>query len=126
MPTVRAACGGRLEDRLDVSAEPYEQRSPLVCVDDKRDPWGSDTRQALPVRPGQPRRYDYEERRAGTCTLCLGFEPLRGWRHVDVTQRRTAHDLAVRMQARVDGHVPEAAVSRVVLAHLPPHPPAAL
>jgi DDE superfamily endonuclease len=52
------------------------------------------TRTPLPARPGQPQRYDYEYVRNGTANLFLVFEPLLGWRHARVTERRTARDLA--------------------------------
>jgi hypothetical protein len=115
-----------MEDILDLYAEPYDQRDPLVCCDAKLYPMVSETRQALPVRPGQPRRYAYEYRREGTCNLCICVEPLRGWRHVEVTARRTAHDFAACMQDLVDVHFPEATVISVVLDNLNTHPPAAL
>jgi transposase len=85
-----------------------------------------ETRPALPVRPGQPRRYDDEYRREGTGNLCMCFEPLRGWRHVEVTHRRTAQDFAAGMKDLVDVHFPEAAVISVVLDNLHTHTPAAL
>jgi DDE superfamily endonuclease len=115
-----------MADLLDLSAEPYDQRYPLVCFDEQRYQRVSETRQALPVRPGQPRRYDYEYRREGTCNLFRCFEPLRGWRHVEVTGRRTAHDFAACMKDLVDVHFPEATVIRVVLDNLNTHTPAAL
>jgi hypothetical protein len=115
-----------MEDILDLYAEPYDQRYPLVCFDEKLYQLVSETRQALPVRPGQPRRYDYEYRREGTCNLFMCFEPLGGWRHVEVTDRRTAQDFAVCMKELVDVYFPEAAVISVVLDHLNTHTPAAL
>jgi hypothetical protein len=115
-----------MEDLLDLYAEPYDRRYPLVCFDEKLYQMVSETRQALPVRPGQPRRYDYEYRREGTCNLFMCFEPLRGWRHVEVTPRRTAHDFAACMKDLVDVHFPEAAVISVVLDNLNTHSPAAL
>jgi DDE superfamily endonuclease len=115
-----------MEDILDLYAEPYDQRYPLVCFDEKLYQLVSETRQALPVRPGQPRRYDYEYRREGTCNLFMCFEPLRGWRHVEVTDRRTAQDFAVCMKELVDVHFPEADVISVVLDTLNTHTPAAL
>ena len=115
-----------MEELLDWYAEPYDQRYPLVCFDEKLYQLVRETRQALPVRPGQPRRYDYEYRREGTCNLFLCFEPLRGWRHVAVTDRRTAHDVAACMKDLVDVHFPEAAMISVVLDHLHTHTPAAL
>jgi hypothetical protein len=115
-----------MEDILDLYAEPYDQRYPLVCFDEKLYQLVSETRQALPVRPGQPRRYDYEYRREGTCNLFMCFEPLGAWRHVEVTDRRTAQDFAVCMKELVDIHFPEAAVISVLLDNLNTHTPAAL
>jgi hypothetical protein len=115
-----------MEDILDLYAEPYDQHYPLVCFDEKLYQMVSETRQALPVRPGQPRRYDYEYRREGTGHLFMCFEPLRGWRHVEVTARRTAQDFATYMKELVEVHFPEAAVISVVLDNLNTHTPAAL
>jgi hypothetical protein len=54
------------------------------------------------------------------------FEPRRGWRHVKVTDRRTAQDCAYGMKDVVDTPFPQAMVIRVVLDHLHTHTPAAL
>ena len=54
----------------------------------------AETRIALPLQPGRPRRIDYEYRRNGTCNLFTTVEPLTDWRHVEVTERRTALDFA--------------------------------
>jgi hypothetical protein len=126
MPTGSAECVWRLADLLELSAEPHDRRYPLVCVDGKLYHMVSDTRQTLPVRPGQPRRYDDAYRREGTCNLFRCCEPLRGWRQVEVTSRRTAQDCAGCMRELVEVHVPEAEVISVVRDHLNTHSPAAL
>jgi DDE superfamily endonuclease len=54
------------------------------------------------------------------------FEPLHGWRHAKVTDRRTAQDFASCLQDLVDVHFPQATVIRVVLDNLNTHTPAAL
>ncbi len=54
------------------------------------------------------------------------FEPLRGWRHVKVTDRRTAQHLAYCLNDLVATHCPQATVISVVLDNLNPHTPAAL
>jgi hypothetical protein len=115
-----------MEDILDLYAEPYDRQYPLVCFDEKLHQLVSDTRQALPVRPGQPLRYDYEYRREGTCNLFMCVEPLGGWRHVEITDRRTAQDFAQCMKDLVDVHVPEATLISVILDNLNTHTPAAL
>ena len=115
-----------MEDILDLYAEPYDPQYPLVCFDESPYQLVSEVCQPLPVRPGQPRRHDYEYRRAGTCNLFMFFEPLRGWRHVKVTDRRTAQDFAYCMKDLVDTHFPQATVISVVLDNLNTHTPAAL
>jgi DDE superfamily endonuclease len=115
-----------MEDLLDLSAEPYDRHYPLVCFDEKLYQLVSEVRQALPVRPGQPRRYDDEYRREGTYNVLMFVEPSQGWRHVKVTNRRTAQDFALCMKDLVDVHFPEATVVSVVLDNLNTHTPAAL
>ena len=77
-------------------------------------------------RPGRERRQDYEYRREGTRNLFLACEPLAGWRHVAVTQRRTMQDFAQQMRWLVDEAYPEAEVVRVVLDNLNTHRRASL
>jgi hypothetical protein len=115
-----------MEDVLDLYAEPYDPQYPVVCFDESPYQLVSEVRQPLPVRPGRPARYDYEYRREGTCNLFMFFEPLRGWRHAKVTDRRTTQDFAYCMQDLVDVHCPQATVISVVLDNLNTHTPAAL
>jgi hypothetical protein len=80
----------------------------------------SETKLPLPVRNGKPRRYDFEYRREGTCNLFMFLQPLAGWRHVKVTDRRTKQDFAGCMQDLVGIHFPEAEKIRGV--GQPQHP----
>ena len=115
-----------MADLLDVYAEPYDPPYPVICVDESPSQLVSDVRHPLPTTPGLPARYDYAYRREGTGNLCMCFQPLRGWRHVPVTARRTARDFAQCMNDSVDVHVPTATLISVVLDNLNPHTPAAL
>jgi DDE superfamily endonuclease len=115
-----------MEDILELYAEPYDPRYPVVCFDEKLHQLVSEVRQPLPAVPGKPGRYDYEYRREGTCNLFMFFQPLRGWRHIKVTERRTARDFAQGMRDLVDVHFPRAALISVVLDNLNTHTPAAL
>ena len=49
------------------------------------------------------------------------FEPLKGYRHVEVTNQRTAVDFAQQMKWLVDEAYPDATVVRVVLDNLNTH-----
>ncbi len=115
-----------MEDVLDLYAEPYDPRRPVVCFDETSTQLLSEPRPALPAKPGRPRRQDYEYRREGTRNLFLTCEPLRGWRHVAITQRRTQQDFAHQMRWLVDQAYPEVQVVRVVLDNLNTHRAASL
>lgn len=116
----------RMEDILDLYAEPYDPRRPVVCFDERPYQLLSDAQEPLPMEPGQPRREDYEYERKGSCNFFLIFQPLTGWRHVEVTERRRSEDFAWQMKWLVDVAFPEAEVIRVVLDNLSTHTPAAL
>ena len=103
-----------MEDVLDLYAEPYDPQRPVVCFDETSTQLLAETRPVLPAQPGRPRRQDYECRREGTRNLFLACEPLAGWRHVAVTQRRTMQDFAHQMRWLVDEACPEVGVVRVV------------
>ena len=110
-----------MEDVLDLYAEPYDPKRPVVCFDETSTQLLADTRPPLPPEPGRPLRQDYEYRREGTRNLFLACEPLAGWRHVAVTQRRTMQDFAHQMRWLVDEAYPEVPVVRLVLDNLNTH-----
>ena len=87
-----------MEDLLDLYAEAFDPRRPVVCFDELPYQLVAETCLPLPLRPGKPIRYDYEYRRNGTCNLFMFFQPLAGWRHVEVTEQRTKRDFAYRMK----------------------------
>jgi transposase len=80
----------------------------------------------VPAAPGQPAREDYEYERNGVANLFLLTEPLRGWREVIVTARRTAVDFAQVIQELVDVHYPQAERIVLVLDNLNTHSGASL
>ena len=85
-----------------------------------------ETRLPMPSMPRYPLRYDYEYQRNGTRNLFMFCEPLRGYRHVEVTNQRTAVDFAEQMKWLVDVAYPEAEVVCVVLDNLNTHKVASL
>jgi transposase len=115
-----------MEDVLEVYTRPYDPRYPQVCLDESCRQVVGDVREPLPAVPGYPAREDYEYERHGVCQLFLVCEPLRGWRHVSVTTRRTKQDWARCIQELVDVHYPQAERIVLVLDNLNIHVPAAL
>ena len=102
-----------MEDVLDVYHRPYDEKRPVVAVDEASKQLVGEAVQPIPAQPGQPERFDYEYVRNGTANLFMISEPLAGWRHVMVTERRTAKDFAEVVRWLAEDVYPEA--ERVVL-----------
>jgi len=97
-----------MEDVLDVYTQPHDPETPLVCLDETSKQLVAETRTPIPMKPGRPQRADYEYERSGTANLFMLFAPLEGFRHVEVTQRRTAIDYAKILKDLSDVHFPHA------------------
>jgi hypothetical protein len=110
-----------MEDVLDLYHQPYDPKHPQVCMDETSKQLVSEIIQPIPASPGQVERYDYEYERQGVANLFILFEPLAGWRHLKVTERRTKQDWALLMKELVDVHYPEAETIRLVLDNLNTH-----
>lgn len=115
-----------MEDVLDVYHRPYNPKRPLVCFDEGSKQLTKETRQPLPTRPGDVAKYDYEYERNGTRNLFIFFAPLEKWRHVKITEHRTAIDFAYCMRDLVDIHFPDAEIIDIVMDNLNTHTPASL
>lgn len=115
-----------MEDVLDLYSQPYDPLRPQVCVDERPCVLHADKLEPLPMKVGQPARYDYEYERKGSCNLFMLFQPLAGWRQATVTARRASPDFAYLLRDLVDLHFPEALVIRLVLDNLSTHTFAAL
>lgn len=76
------------------------------------------------MKPGRVIRVDYEYVRKGTANLFMFVQPLGGWRHVKVTERRTKEDFAQCLVDLVDVHFPHADRIKLVLDNLNTHSPA--
>ena len=115
-----------MEDVLDLYEEPYDLKRPKVNFDETSKQLIEETRVALPAKPGQTERFDYEYKRNGTRNLFMFCEPQQGLRHIEITERRTMQDFAHQMKWLVDEAYPEAEVIRVVMDNLNTHKPASL
>jgi hypothetical protein len=60
-----------MEDVLDVYHRAYDERRPVVCIDEQPRQLVGEARQPLPARPGAPARYDYEYTREGVASLIV-------------------------------------------------------
>jgi len=126
IPEVDGTYVARMEDVLDLYAEPPDPKRPVVCFDESPTQLIGEVRQPIPAMPGQIERYDCEYRRNGTANLFVFLDAHQPWRTVKVTDSRTALDFAQCMRDLVDLHYPKAERIRVVLDNLSTHSPGAL
>ena len=121
-----------MEDVLDVYQRPFDEKQPLICLDEASKQLLCDLRPALPMEPkteyapGHSIRQDSEYKRNGTANLFMVCAPLLGWRHVEVTDRRTSVDFAHIIKTLVDEQFPNAEKIVLVLDNLNTHTPASL
>jgi transposase len=126
VPKIDGEYVARMEDVLDLYAEPPDPARPVVCLDESPVQLIGEVREPIPAAPGQIERVDYEYRRNGTLNLFVAVDANRPWRKVSVTERRTAQDYAERLRELVDVDFPDAACIRVVQDNLSTHTPGAL
>jgi hypothetical protein len=125
-PKASAAFVAPMEDVLEVYTRPHDPARPLVCLDETSKQLVEETRRPQPMQPGQPARHDYEYKRNGTRNIFMMFAPLEGWRHAEVTERRTAIDYAKILRDLSDIHWPKAEKITLVQDNLNTHSPASL
>jgi hypothetical protein len=116
----------QMEEVLDLYEERPDPKRPLVCVDESQKEQRQDVIPPEPVAQDKPYRYDHEYVHNGRSNLFMIFAPHQAWRHVKVTEQRTALDFAECMRDLVDVHFPEAEVIRLVVDNLNTHNKASL
>jgi hypothetical protein len=115
-----------MEDGIQTDLRAYEPRSPVVGFDEACKQLFGEVRPAQRARPGSPARLDYEYERKGVCHQLLRCDPLRGWRHVKVTARRTRRAYAECVRDLGDRPYPPAKQIRLVQDNLNTHNGASL
>ena len=115
-----------MEDVVDVYCRPYDPAHPVVCLDESPKTLHAEVVAPLPMEPGVPERSDDHYERQGKANVFIACEPLRGWRHLKVTERRTKLDWAEFVRELVEDHYPDATRIVLVMDNLNTHRPASL
>ena len=115
-----------MEEVLDLYQEPPDPQRPLVCVDESQKEQRQEVCPPEGPAPGRPSRYDHGYLHNGRSNLFMIFAPHLDWRHVKVTEQRTARDFAHCLRELVDVHFPQAKVIRLVVDNLNTHSKASL
>lgn len=115
-----------MEDVLEVYKRPYDEKRPVVCLDELNKQMIKEIQTPIPIEPGKPQRFDTEYERNGTSNIFLSFEPLKGKRQLKVTERRTKVDWAHYIKELVDEEYSEAEKIVLVQDNLNTHTGASL
>ncbi len=110
-----------MENVLEVYTRPYDPRRPVVCLDEKSKQLVGEICKPMAARPGKVECCDYEYVRNGTVNMFMMVEPLRGWRNVNVTTRRTKVDFAMQVKELADVHYADADRITLVMDNLNTH-----
>ena len=111
----------KMEDVLEVYKRPYDEKRPVVCMDESSKQLTKETRVPIPAEPGQPEKYDTEYERNGTNNIFLAYEPLAGKRQIKITDQRKKTDWAEFIKELVDDHYPGADKIVLVMDNLNTH-----
>jgi hypothetical protein len=115
-----------MEDVIQTYLLPYNPAYPVVCFDEACKQLFGAVRPRRRTRPGSPTQVDYEYERKGVCNQLMMCEPLRGWRHVKVSARRTRLDYAGCVRDLLEVHYPQAKKIRMIQDNLNTHDGASL
>lgn len=104
----------RMEDILSVYSRPYDEKKPVICMDEKPYQLLDDEYQTIEMsETNHTRKYDCEYTRKGTCSIFMFTEPLGSWRETHALPQRRAVDLANQMKWLIDEAYPD--VDKIVL-----------
>jgi len=84
-----------MEKVLEVYKRPYDERFPVVCMDESPKQLIGERKSPIKAAAGQDEKYDYEYVRKGVCNIFMSNEPLSGKRYVKITERKTRTDWAM-------------------------------
>ena len=110
-----------MEDVLEVYSRPYDERCPVVCMDEKPVQLLKEARNGFTAKSSGIRYQDNEYVRNGTCSIFLFTEPLGGWRFADARERRTRIDWAQMIKWLLDKQYPDAKQVVLVCDNLNTH-----
>jgi hypothetical protein len=110
-----------MEDVLEVYHRPYDEKRPVICMDEQPVQLLGEKREAIPMNEHHSKREDNEYVRKGMCSVFMFVEPLGGKRYVSASRQRTRQDWAREVKAIVTEQYPQAEKVVVVMDNLNTH-----
>ncbi len=110
-----------MEDILDLYQHPYDSKCPLWCMDEKPYQLLGESREPIPMRPGDIAKNDSEYVRNGTASIFCFIQPHTGKLFQFAEPTRTAVDWAEKVRFLVDHIEPDAEKIVLVMDNLNTH-----
>lgn len=121
-PKQNAEFAARMEDVLSVYSRPYDEKRPVICMDEKPYQFLDEKYPPIEMRgKNHIRKYDCEYERKGTYSIFMFTEPLGGWREAHALPQRRAEDWANQMKWLIDESYPDADKIVLVMDNLNTH-----
>lgn len=120
-PEHNAAFVAAMEDVLEVYNRSYDEKFPVICMDEKPLQLLADARCKIKMRPEKPECFDSEYIRKGTCSIFLFTETLNGWRSASAYEHRTKIDWAHQIKWLLEEQYPVAEKVILVMDNLNTH-----
>lgn len=115
-----------MEKVLDVYKRPYNDKNPVVCMDESPKQLISESRESIPMAKSREKRVDYEYVRHGMANIFMANEPLKGKRFAEVTTSKKKQDWARFIKCIAEKHYPEAEKITLVMDNFKTHDPSSL
>lgn len=121
-PKQNADFVAHMEDVLEVYSRPYDDKKPVICMDEKPFQLLDEQIQPIPLsEENHIKKYDCEYIRKGSCSIFMFTEPLGQWREAHALPRRTSEDWAMQMRWLIDEVYPDAEKIVLVMDNLNTH-----
>ena len=110
-----------MEDVLSVYSRPYDEKHPVVCMDEKPVQFFADFRKGFRSHKDGVQYEDYQYIRNRTSCIFRFTEPLASWRYADAQEHRTREDWAKQIDWLLTKQYPEADKVILVMDNLNTH-----
>ena len=114
-----------MENVLEIYKRPYDEKYPVVCMDESPKQMIGETKTPIEAKPGSVEKFDYEYVRNGVCNIFMSNEPLSGKRYVKVTERKQKTDWAHFVE-EISNRYPDAEKITLVMDNYDTHKPGSL
>jgi hypothetical protein len=115
-----------MEAVLDIYQGAYDEKRPLICMDEASRQVLEDVTPPLPMKPGAAKRVDDKYERHEVRSLLLFYDPIAGWRRVGCRESRTRTDWALELKHLLEVDYPDAELVTLVCDNLNTHDLASL